>query len=191
MVDINQWQRLIVAGSIDQNGFPQNPLQGIPWRPMALGPFLLPRSRTDEKKPWIDPGPPPFWARPPTRSSNRTSSPSSRASSELTTEDGVSVDISPATIGDNALGTNDGHGYATNPFTGQPYVPNPTLRRDFYPGVNGILGGRPSSETPGHWNSIANHVSDDMTSFRIGGTGLRSRPVEWDVAVFTPQRGGV
>src|SRR3954466_3448901 len=26
--DVNKWQRLIVANSIDQNGFPQNPLQG-------------------------------------------------------------------------------------------------------------------------------------------------------------------
>ena len=34
VVDVNVWQRLIVANSIDQNGFPQNPLQGYagaPW----------------------------------------------------------------------------------------------------------------------------------------------------------------
>ncbi|MGE3312545.1 MAG: DUF6851 domain-containing protein, partial [Limisphaerales bacterium] len=59
VVDINVWQRLIVANSIDQNGFPQNPLQGYAgaqwlWvRPFSLG-------RVDENKPWIDPGPPPF-----------------------------------------------------------------------------------------------------------------------------------
>jgi len=28
VVDVNIWQRLIVANSIDQNGFPHNPLQG-------------------------------------------------------------------------------------------------------------------------------------------------------------------
>jgi hypothetical protein len=59
VVDVNRWQRLIVAGSIDQNGFPQNPLQGYlgaqwQWvRPFSLG-------RADEERPWIDPGPPPF-----------------------------------------------------------------------------------------------------------------------------------
>src|SRR5882672_2298175 len=34
VVDINHWQRLIVANSVDQNGFPQNPLQkylGAQW----------------------------------------------------------------------------------------------------------------------------------------------------------------
>src|SRR4030095_13166005 len=59
LVDVNIWQRLIVANAIDQNGFPQNPLQGYagaPWlwvRAFSLG-------RIDENKAWIDPGPPPF-----------------------------------------------------------------------------------------------------------------------------------
>src|SRR5262245_49941305 len=59
VVDINVWQRLIVANAIDQNGFPQNPLQGYAggtW--MWVRAFAL--SRIDPDKPWIDPGPPPY-----------------------------------------------------------------------------------------------------------------------------------
>ncbi|MFO1460475.1 MAG: vanadium-dependent haloperoxidase [Verrucomicrobiota bacterium] len=184
VVDINQWQRLIVAGSIDQNGFPQNPLQGYlgaQW--LWVRSFSL--SRTDENKPWIDPGPPPFLGTATDAEFKQNLVAVIRASSELTTEDGVSVDISPATIGDNTLGTNDGHGYATNPFTGQPYVPNPTLRGDFTRALTEFWADGPSSETPpGHWNSIANHVSDDMTSFRIGGTGPEVDRLEWDVKLY-------
>ena len=59
VVDINKWQRLIVANSIDQNGFPQNPLQGYlgaQW--LWTRAFSL--SRVDPGAPWIDPGPPPL-----------------------------------------------------------------------------------------------------------------------------------
>jgi hypothetical protein len=44
IVDVNKWQRLIVANSIDQNGFPQNPLQRLPGSTMALGAGLLAQS---------------------------------------------------------------------------------------------------------------------------------------------------
>ena len=59
LVDVNVWQRMYVINSIDQNGFPQPPLQGYAgnqW--LWVRPFAL--TRTDENKPWIDPGPPPF-----------------------------------------------------------------------------------------------------------------------------------
>ena len=45
-----------------------------------------------------------------------------RASSQLTTADGVMIDISPKTIGNNTLGANDGSGYAANPLTGRVTV---------------------------------------------------------------------
>ena len=182
--DINKWQRLIVANSIDQNGFPQNPLQGYlgaQW--LWVRTFSL--SRTDSDKPWIDPGPPPFLgsARHAEFLSNLVAV--IRASSELTTEDGVTIDISPATIGNNTLGANDGHGYTTNPITGQPYASNIVLRGDFTRALTEFWADGPSSETPpGHWNSIANHVADDLTSFRIGGTGPEVDRLEWDVKMY-------
>ena len=54
-----------------------------------------------------------------------------RDSSVLDPFAGVMVDISPATRGDNSLGTNDGHGYAVNPATGQPYAPDTVNQGDF------------------------------------------------------------
>ena len=191
LVDVNQWQRLIVAGSIDQNGFPQNPLQGYlgaQWlwvRAFSLG-------RVDGDQPWIDPGPPPMLGTATHAEFLDNLVAVIRASSQLTTEDGVTVDISPASIGNNTLGANDGHGYTSNPVTGQPYAPNNVLRGDFTRALTEFWADGPSSETPpGHWNSIANHVSDDMTSFRIGGTGPEVDRLEWDVKLYFALNGGV
>lgn len=184
VVDINIWQRLIVANSIDQNGFPQNPLQGYlgaQW--LWVRSFSL--SRQDPDKPWIDPGPPPFLGGPTDASFKENLVAVIRASSQLTTADGVVIDISPRSIGNNSLGENDGHGYATNPVTGDPYPPNNVLRGDFTRALTEFWADGPSSETPpGHWNSIANHVSDDMTSFRVGGTGPEVDRLEWDVKLY-------
>lgn len=184
----NIWQRMIVAGSIDQNGFPQNPLQGFlgaQWlwtRTFSLG-------RLDENKPWIDPGPPPFLGTATDHAFKTNLVEVIRASSQLTTADGVLVDISPNTIGNNQLGSNDGSGYTTNPVTGLPYTPNVVLRGDFTRALTEFWADGPSSETPpGHWNSIANHTSDDIATnanpFRIGGVGPLVDRLEWDVKLY-------
>ena len=184
IVDVNKWQRLIVANSIDQNGFPQNPLQGYlgaPW--LWVRAFAL--SRVDSDKPWIDPGPPPFLGTDRDAEFKSNLVAVIRASSQLTTEDGIRIDLSPASNGDNTLGANDGHGYTTNPVTGQPYASNIVLRGDFTRALTEFWADGPSSETPpGHWNSIANHVSDDMTVFRVGGTGPEVDRLEWDVKLY-------
>lgn len=188
ITDVNKWQRLIVAGSIDQNGFPQNPLQGFlgaQWlwvRTFSLG-------RVDSEKPWIDPGPPPFLGTATDHAFKTNLVEVIRASSQLTTQDGVMVDISPATIGNNTLGANDGHGYAANPVTGQPYTSSMVLRGDFTRALTEFWADGPSSETPpGHWNAIANHVSDDMAQagipFRVGGSGPIVDRLEWDVKLY-------
>src|SRR6185503_19483119 len=90
-----------------------------------------------------------------------------------------------ATIGNNALGENNGTGYALNPVTGLAYSSNIVLRGDFTRALTEFWADGPSSETPpGHWNSIANHVSDDMTVKRIGGTGPEVDRLEWDVKLY-------
>src|SRR5262245_44509121 len=188
LVDVNRWQRLRVANAIDQNGFPVPPLQGYAgatwlWvRAFSLG-------RVDLDKPWIDPGPPPFLGTATDADFKSNLVAVIRFSSELATEDGVMIDISPASLGDNTLGANDGHGYTTNPVTGQPYASNIVLRGDFTRALTEFWADGPSSETPpGHWNSIANHVSDDMAAnmipFRIGGTGPEVDRLEWDVKLY-------
>src|SRR5207247_2451548 len=71
-----------------------------------------------------------------------------RASSRLTPDDGVMMDASPASLGDNPLGTNDGSGYGTNPVTGQPYAPAVVTRGDFTRVIAEFWADGPSSETP-------------------------------------------
>jgi hypothetical protein len=107
------------------------------------------------------------------------------ASSQLTTDDGVTLDISPASLGNNTLGANDGQGYATNLVTGQPYAPNLVLRGDFVRCLAEFWADGPNSETPpGHWNLIANNVSDSLSVFQIGGTGPSVDRLEWDVKLY-------
>ena len=184
LADVNVWQRLVVANAVDQNGFPQNPLQGYagaPWlwvRTFSLG-------RIDDNKPWIDPGPPPFLGTASDTAFKQNLVAVIRASSELDTADSVTIDISPATFGNNTLGQNDGQGYTLNAVTGQPYAPNIVLRGDFTRALAEFWADGPSSETPpGHWNVIANQVSDTMTVHRIGGTGPAVDRLEWDVKMY-------
>jgi hypothetical protein len=184
VVDINKWQRLVVANAVDQNGFPVNPLQGYagaPW--LWVRTFAL--SRIDSEQPWIDPGPPPFLGTATAEEFKTNLVAVIRSSSQLTTDDGVMIDISPTTVGDNTLGANDGHGYTTNPVTGQPYVSNMVLRGDFTRALTEFWADGPSSETPpGHWNAIANSVSDRMSVFKIAGAGPEVDRLEWDVKFY-------
>jgi hypothetical protein len=184
VVDINVWQRLVVANAIDQNGFPVNPLQGY-----AGGPWLWERAfalgRIDSYKPWIDPGPPPFLGTATTAEFLSNLVAVIRSSSQLTTGDGVMIDISPNTLGNNTLGANDGHGYASNPMTGLAYASNIVARGDFTRSLTEFWADGPSSETPpGHWNVIGNQVSDNMTIHRVGGTGPEVDRLEWDVKLY-------
>src|SRR4029077_4623814 len=102
------------------------------------------------------------------------------------------VDISPASFGNNTLGTNDGQGRPLNPVTGQPYVPNFTKHGDFARALTEYWADGPTSETPpGHWNVIANDVSDHpLTVKRIGGTGPvlsgLEGDLEWDLKMYFP-----
>ena len=80
------------------------------------------------------------------------------------------IDIGPGARGDNPLGTNGGNGYELNPVTGRPYAPNVVRRADFARVVTEFWADGPSSETPpGHWNVLANVVSDSpLLAARIG-----------------------
>ena len=183
-VDVNHWQRLIVANAIDQNGFPIAPLQGyagVQW--LWVRAFGL--SRVNSDVPWIDPGPPPFLGTATDAAFKSNLVSVILASSQLTTADGVTMDISPAAIGNNTLGANDGHGYTTNPITGLPYTNNVVLRGDFVRCLTEFWADGPSSETPpGHWNLVANNVSDTLSEFKIGGSGPPVDRLEWDVKMY-------
>ncbi|HXJ72871.1 MAG TPA: vanadium-dependent haloperoxidase, partial [Candidatus Dormibacteraeota bacterium] len=119
------------------------------------------------------------------------------ASGHLTPDDGVTMDISPGAYGNNSLefaGTYgngefdlyDGHGYTNNPVTGQPYQPNVVRRGDFVRVLAEFWADGPNSETPpGHWNVLANYLSDHpLTVKRIGGAGPVVDDLEWDVKLY-------
>jgi uncharacterized protein DUF6851 len=185
VVDVNRWQRLHVVNAVDQAGFPIGPIQnylGPQWP--GVRPFAL--RRTDPTKPWIDPGPPPFFG-----TATHADFVSNvvwviRRSSELTPDDGVTMDISPGAFGNNSLGSNDGHGHPINPATGLPYAPNVVKRGDFVRVLAEFWADGPSSETPpGHWDTLANYVADHpLTVKRIGGTGPVVDDLEWDVKAY-------
>jgi len=72
-----------------------------------------------------------------------------------------------------------------NPITGQPYAPNIVLRGDFTRCLTEFWADGPSSETPpGHWNLIANQVSDNTATLQIGGTSPVVDRLEWDVKLY-------
>ena len=119
------------------------------------------------------------------------------ADSELDPGDGVTMDTSPASRGNNGLDFTgsygagdfqiyDGHGYTNNPVTGLPYAPNIVKRGDYGRVVAEFWADGPNSETPpGHWNVLANYISDNPALVKkIAGTGSVVSDLEWDVKMY-------
>jgi hypothetical protein len=193
MRDPNAWQPLALEEQIAQNGLPipgsvQN-IIGPHWGHVTS--FAMPPSA--EGIP-IDPGPPPRLGDQQTDELFKQEAVHVlRLSSELDPADGVEVDISPGAIGDNSLGRNDGDGYDVNPATGEPYAPSVVLRGDYARVLAEYWADGPHSETPpGHWNVIANTVTDSPGfERRIAGTGEEIDPLEWDVKLYFALNGAV
>src|SRR5438876_4700397 len=147
IVDVNHWQRLQIVNAVDQNGFPQGPIQkylGAQW----LGVRACALTRDDSTRPWIDLGPPPYLDGVGDVEFRSNVVEVLRRSSELTPDDGITIDISPGSFGNNTVGTNDGHGRPLNPVTGLPYTPNAVKRGDFARVLAEFWADGPSSETP-------------------------------------------
>jgi hypothetical protein len=193
MRDPNRWQPLALAQFVSQNGLP------IPGKVQRfIGPqwghvraFGLPASAQGTP---IDPGPPPRLHDPETDGALRQAALDVLVrSSELDPGDDVTIDIGPGALGNNPLGTNDGHGRAVNPTTDDPYALNVVLRGDFARALAEFWADGPESETPpGHWNTIANAVSDSPGfARRMGGRGPVLDPLEWDVKLYFALNGAV
>ncbi|MFM2164425.1 MAG: hypothetical protein RL325_862 [Planctomycetota bacterium] len=114
-------------------------------------------------------------------------------SSTLTPDDGAFLDISPAVLGNNPLGTNDGNGRRINPATGQPYASNVVKRGDYTRCLAEFWADGPTSATPpGHWNEIANAVMDHpLFQRRIAGTGPELAELEYDVKLYVALNGAM
>ncbi len=193
MKDPNRWQPLALDQQISQNGLP------IPGQVQSfIGPqwghvtsFALPPS---ERGTPIDPGPPPMLGDAATDQAFKEEAVEIiRRSHLLDATNGVTVDIGPGAFGDNALGSNDGDGHDVNPVTGQPYEPHVVLQADFARALAEYWADGPKSETPpGHWNLIANQVSDTPgLALRIGGQGEPVDRLEWDVKLYLALNGAV
>ena len=191
MTDPNRWQPLALAQIVAQNGLPipgnVQRFVGPHWGHVKA--FALPPSADGTP---IDPGPPPRLGET-DAAFERAAVEVIRDSSYLDPSDGVQIDIGPGVLGDNTLGTNDGDGHDLNPATGEPYEPDMVLRGDYTRALAQFWADGPASETPpGHWNTVANDVSDTPGfRFRIGGTGPEVDRLEWDVKLYFALNGAV
>jgi len=187
MADPNRWQPLQLEHMISQNGIPiENGVQ------QAVGPhwghvkgFALDPVGADGVA--MDPGPPPYLGDPATDQAYKDQAVEViRDSSQLDPANDVTIDISPGVRGNNSLGANDGKGHAVNPATGQPYAPNVVNQGDFTRALTEFWADGPKSETPpGHWNVVANKVSDELDpNLKIGGTGATVDRLQWDVKLY-------
>jgi hypothetical protein len=193
LLDPDHWQPLEFDRAFSQHGQPlPSPIQsyvGPQWG--SVTPFAL---ETGTEGLPIDPGPPPLFTDPETRSEYVTQAIEViDYSSRLDPNSGVDVDISPGTLGDNTLGTNNGAGHTLNPTSGEPYAPNVVAEGDFGRTVAEFWADGPKSETPpGHWNTIANAASDDPSSnHHIAGTRETKDRLEWDVSLYLALNGAL
>lgn len=191
MRDPDRWQPLALARSVAQNGLPipdaVQSFVGPHWG--RVRGFALPASADGMP---IDPGDPPQLGEN-SLEFKRSAVEVIRLSSELDPSDGVVMDIGPGVVGGNPLGTNDGDGHEVNPVTGEPYQPNPVPRADFARVLTEFWADGPASETPpGHWNVVANSVTDSPGfRRRIGGRGPELDPLEWDVKMYLALNGAL
>ncbi len=193
MRDPNRWQPLALERLVSQNGLPQpgqvQAFVGPHWGDVEA--FALPPSTG--RLPF-DPGPPPLLGRDGSGAAyKRAALEVIRYSGHLDPADGRTVDVGPGAVGASALGTNDGKGHAENPATGTPYPSSRVLRGDYARALAEYWADGPKSETPpGHWNAIANEVSDALgDARRIAGNEAEVDALEWDVPLYFALNGAL
>jgi hypothetical protein len=182
MHDPTLWQPLALAQTVTQNGLAVpakvQTFVGAQWGHVRG--FALPRSKKGLP---INVGPPPIGT-PADAAYKQEAVDVIRKSALLDPADGQTIDIAPDAMGDNSLGTNDGHGYPVNPVSGKPYAPENVSRADYGRVLAEFWADGPNSETPpGHWNVIANQVSDSPQLATRIGPGAANR-LRWDVKTY-------
>ncbi len=184
-----RWQPLNLAVAATQNGIilPAGVQQYIGSHWGGVTPFAM--KRASSAVPWHDPGPPPALG----PAMNDWLVEVIRKTASVDPADPATVDISPGAMGHNSLGANDGKGWAKNPVTGEAYPPQVVLRADFARVMAEFWADGPKSETPpGHWNTIANAVSDGPTfRARLFGKGEPLDRLAWDVHVYLALNGAM
>ncbi len=195
MLDPNRWQPLAFDFLVLQNGIiigaAIQEFLGPNWGQVTT--FALTDDDLALPYVYLDPGTPPQLGGPGDEEIKANAVQVIEFSAWVDPEDGVLIDISPGAYHNNPLGTQDGTGYATNPFTGEPYAPNVVKRGDYARILAEFWADGPDSETPpGHWNTLANYVADHpLVEKRIGGIGDVVNDLEWDVKVYLALNGAV
>lgn len=193
--DPNLWQPLFINAALTQNNQVGSDLQeyiGPHWGAVttfAMSSASGPNSWSD-----IDPGPPPILNGTGDQEYRDDTIEVINYSQSLDPSQGpgaTTINISPSVNGNRPLGTHSDQGYAMNPSTGQPYADNFALVADYGRILAEFWADGPNSETPpGHWNVIANTVSDDpLLVKRIGGIGPVVDDLEWDVKLYLAMNG--
>lgn len=187
MVDPNRWQPLEIRNMMSQNGIllavGSQEFIGSHWGYVTS--FSLPDPGLEGVP--LDPGPPPYLGDPVSDAEFKAAAVEViRYSSLLDPVASETIDVSPGAFGDNPLGTNDGDGLQFNPVTGAAYEPNLVSRGDFYRVMAEFWADGPRSETPpGHWNTLANDVSDRLAPvLQIEGRAPVVNRLEWDVKLY-------
>jgi len=190
LVDPNRWQPLQIEHMVSQNG-----VQVTNGVQQAVGPhwghvsgFGIPAGGPAGTP--FDPGAPPRFGDAAYRDQAVEVI---RDSSLLNAASDTTIDISPGARGANPLGSNDGHGRPSNPSTGAAYAHDVVRQADFYRAIAEFWADGPNSETPpGHWNVLANTVSDQLApNLRIGGSGPALDRLQWDVKLYFALNGAV
>ena len=192
MNDPNRWQPLAFDFARTQNGLIADEVQifvGSHWG--EVRPFALHHENGEAV--YHDPGAPPLL--------NGAGDEEFRAgnvqvlefSSFLDSSDGVMIDISPGAMGNSPLGENSGTGLSVNPVTGHPYATNMVKRGDFGRVMAEFWADGPDSETPpGHWNALANDVTDHpLFERRFMGLGPELDALEWEVRLYFALNGAL
>lgn len=222
VADLDRWQPLALEVFVDQGGNVvvggAPPFVGAEWgnvTPFAMTPDELTTNHRDSNgdgvmdafKVYHDPGSPPshlgdtsdeFWW---------NFALVAKWSGELDPSDGVMIDVSPASIGndpgterplpttlaefqafyDSDNGGDRSPGHAVNPTTGEPYAPEVVARGDYARILAEFWADGPNSETPpGHWFTILNYVTDQLPpdGLRFGGEGPILDELAWDVKSY-------
>ncbi len=185
--DPNRWQPLEFEVAQTQNDLEASPIQVFVdphWG--YVTPFAITGEAIDGVYSHIDPGMPPLLGGAGDADFKEQNIEVIELSAKLDPVTSGDIDISPAAQGNNPLGTNDGSGYALNPETGLPYASNSVNHADYGRAIAEFWADGPDSETPpGHWNVIANEISEHPNlQRRIEGTGNIVDELEWDVKLY-------
>ena len=209
LVDLDRWQPLLLELFIDQAG---NPIATAPeflspeWgsvRPFALSMEDAVDYRRDDftYRVYHDPGPPPTIAGGSADLYKWAHALVAVWSADLTPDDGMLMDISPASLGNvvdypsgfaaypefyGSFARHSGKGYAANPVSGDAYEPQIVPRGDYTRVLAEFWADGPDSETPpGHWFVITNEVADHpLLERRFAGMGEELDRLEWDAKAY-------